>query len=98
MITSRCAVDELPGEAVSDEELTEIALAADPDGPLDPRAQPLEFFAPTHGVGLPQWYMPQVTRVRCSGWRMPVTVGIVAVLLALEALGLCSIFGQVVIG
>lgn len=46
---------------------------------------------------LPSWYMPAL-RGRLFGWRAGVVVVIVATLLTLEILGLCSAFGQVVIG
>lgn len=63
---------------------------SEPDG--IPRAP----IPPESGL-LSSWYMPAATR-RVHGWRAVVVVGIIVVLLVLEALGLCSVFGQVVIG
>ncbi len=42
--------------------------------------------------------MPAASASRVSGWRTPVVVTLVVTLLVLEALGLCSVFGQVVAG
>ena len=90
--------ESLPGEPVSDDELTMLALSGDPDCPLARDARPIEFHSSRVTHALPRWYMPEVAVTRFSGWRLPVALGIVVVLVALEALGLCSVFGQVVIG
>lgn len=88
----------LPGEPVSDDELAMLALTGDPDSPLEKDARPIEFHPAWTTNALPRWYMPEVAVTRFSGWRLPVALGIVVVLVALEALGLCSVFGHVVIG
>jgi hypothetical protein len=79
-------------------ELAEMALAAPFDTPLDPNAVPLVFSSPALEGRLPAWYMPAVAIRHCSGTKRAVIVSIVLALLVLEALGLCSVFGQVVIG
>jgi hypothetical protein len=85
-------------ETWSDDELEALALGAQPDAPLDDDAVPINLFGdPISGL-LPSWYMPPAVARHVTGWRTPVIVAIVAVLLGLEALGLCSIFGQVVVG
>lgn len=81
---------------ISDDELTTMALAAGADSPLGADAVPLHL-GPSYAM-LGSWYMAPISTKRLSGWRMPVVIAIVATLVALEALGLCSIFGQVVIG
>ena len=66
---------------VSDAELTELALAADPDAPIP--------------ALLPGWFMPVPMGARRSG-RTRRTVGlIVTSLLALNAAGLCVTYGVV---
>ncbi len=90
----------LDGSPITDAELEELALASDLEAPIPDDAVPIELAllsraAPT---GLASWYMPAVISARSSGWRRPVVIGIVGTLVVLEALGLCSVFGQVVIG
>jgi hypothetical protein len=82
-------------EALSDEELAELALAADPEAPLPDDAEP---FDPTGGDGeglLPSWYMPApVGGVAAQpGWRRRVGILVVATFLAINAAGLCSTYG-----
>ena len=86
-------------EPFSDEELCELALGADPDQPLDADAIPLAFSDARNFDLLPHWYMPPVmwSGGTCR-WRKAVIIVIVATLVTIEALGLCSVFGQVVIG
>jgi hypothetical protein len=91
------------GEApFTDEELTSLALAADPDGPLDPDAVSLVAWlgrvAPMlPGLpGLPQWYMPPASGARASRWRTVLVLAIVVALIAIDAWGLCSTYGSVV--
>ena len=86
----------LEGEGVTDEELTALALAADPDGPLDPDAVPLSFYLSQLPGQLPEWYMPAAaTRIR--RWRWPVVVAVVAALLLIAGSGLCVTYGQIVV-
>ncbi|HTW99200.1 MAG TPA: hypothetical protein VMD59_10510 [Acidimicrobiales bacterium] len=89
------------GEDVDEDEdlrqLTELALSASSDATLDAGALPL-LLSPSGARGLPEWYMPAVAVRHCGGTKRAVIVSIVLVLLLLEALGLCSVFGQVVIG
>lgn len=53
---------------------------------------------PAPAAALPAWYMPAVTLRHSSGAKRALVVSIVVTLVVLEALGLCSVFGQVVIG
>jgi len=77
---------------LSDEELTAIALAADPDAPLDPDAVPL-----THGRtnGLPTAYMPPLAAgpLPRSTIRTVAAFTIIAAFLAITALGFCATYG-----
>jgi hypothetical protein len=84
--------------ALTDEELEELALAADPDAPLDDDAVPMASFLGRDVGLLPQWYMPSPVGRSGGRWRAPVVLVIVAAFVVIEALGLCSTFGQVVPG
>ncbi len=80
----------------SDEELTALALAGDPDAPIDARAVPLPVpSSRTLGL-LPSWYMPAVALGRTHRYWKVVVVVLVATLFAIEAAGLCSTYGQLV--
>jgi hypothetical protein len=80
----------------TDEELTALALAADPDAPLDITAIPLTDSA-SSGLGLlPSWYMPAIALGRAQRYWKIVVVVLVATLIGIEAAGLCSTYGQLV--
>jgi hypothetical protein len=78
-------------ESFSDEELTELALDADPNAPLAPDAVPWNF-----GLGLnplPEWYMPRpMARGRGRGTRI-VVASLVVGFLVIGAFGLCITSG-----
>jgi hypothetical protein len=77
----------------SDEELTELALAADPDAPIDDEAVP--FGQREGGALLPDWYMPVPAGLARSP-RKRATVGLIVLsLLALNAAGLCVTYGVI---
>jgi hypothetical protein len=82
----------------TDGELTALALAADPDGPLDEDAVPLTSYADQSAAALPEWYMPPVRARRGTRRRTAVVLAIVIAFLVIEAVGLCSAYGQLVIG
>ncbi len=86
----------LGADEVTLEELTRLALAADPDAPLPEGAVPL---GPAVDDGpLPSWYMPAATTRRLRGGRgVAVAVLIVAALLMIVASGLCITYGQLTI-
>ena len=80
-------------ERLSDEELTALAMAADPDAPIPDDAVP--FGRRGDDALLPSWYMPvPATLVRSTSKRAAVGV-IVLSLLALNAAGLCVTYGVV---
>jgi hypothetical protein len=88
-------------EPVSDEELAAMALAADPDVAVDDDAVSLWQLTGSDSDGLlPAWYMPSPARGarQLRGWRRWVILVIVASFVALEAYGLCSTYGRVVLG
>ena len=86
-------------DEITDEELTTLALAADPDRPLDPDAVPIaEYLAQGPGL-LPTWYMAAVTaRAGANRWRTVIILAVVAAFLTIEAFGLCSTYGQLSLG
>ena len=93
------AYDE-PVEAVTDEELAALALAADPDAVVDADAVCFWDLAGGGPVDtLPAWYMPSpMGSRRLVGWRSRLarmTVGlVVASFVAINAAGLCNTYGQ----
>jgi len=78
----------------TEDELTALALAADPSGPIDEDAVPVAQYLGEHAGLLPSWYMPSPMTRTGSRWRIPVVVAIVAAFVIIEAFGLCSTFGQ----
>jgi hypothetical protein len=84
-------------DPITDEELTALALAADPAAPLDSHAVPLSVYLGQLPTLLPSWYMPPAMSSSGSKWRTPIILAIVAAFLIIEAYGLCSTYGQVVL-
>jgi hypothetical protein len=78
---------------ITDEELTALALAADPDGPLDPDAVPLGVYLSLLPSPLPEWYMPAAAS-GARWWRWPVVVPVIGALLLIAGFGLCATYGQ----
>ena len=83
---------------ISDDELVAEALAADPDAGVPDDAVSLwELDGRADGALLPDWYMPAAASSARRGWRRRVAVSLVATFLAINAAGLCSTYGHVVI-
>jgi hypothetical protein len=78
---------------LSDAELTELALAADPTVPLDDDAVPMSVHLGQFAASLPLWYMPPAVARGGRSWKVPVVVAIVGAFLLIEALGLCNTYG-----
>lgn len=79
-------------ESITDEELTSLALAADPDAPIPEDAVP---FGSDEGLAvdlLPSWYMPAPS-LRRSRKRTIVFAGLVFSLLIINVMGLCVTYG-----
>jgi hypothetical protein len=83
-------------EPLSDEELTALALAADPDAPIDTGAVPFTSSSSASLGLLPSWYMPAVALGTAQRYWKIVVLVLVATLFAIEAAGLCSTYGQLV--
>jgi hypothetical protein len=95
--------EELAGEELSDDELSALALAADPDMKLaDDAVSVWEVLGSgmTGGRGvLPEWYMPAPmsgARPQRRRWHRPVAMLIIASFLVIDGLGLCITYGQLV--
>jgi len=93
------------GGVISDEELTALALGADPDQGIDPAAVPLaQYLASIHETGesdpqgqvglLPSWYMAPVVSRRVGRIPQLIVLVVIATFVAIEAAGLCSTYGQ----
>ncbi len=76
------------------EELTELALAADPDLPFDLDAEPMAF-GQADGL-LPSWYMP--APARSTPWRSRTMGILILAIIGVNAMGLCVTYGFPEIG
>jgi hypothetical protein len=83
-------------EDISDDALTRLALAADPDPRLDDAVPIWQLLGEPQDAALPQWYMPSpMPRPRAvRGWRRRAIVLVVASFLAIDAYGLCNTYGD----
>jgi len=87
-------------EELTDEELTALALGADPHLALDDKAMPFWDYVGREQVEpLPSWYMPTPMRPRTiAGWRLVVVrcgvASVIASFVAINACGLCNTYGQ----
>jgi len=84
------------GADLTDDELTDLALAADSEQPLDPGAVPLALYSSRSPGFLPLWYMPPVVARAAGGWRRPLVFVLIAAFLAIDGFGLCITYGQLV--
>jgi hypothetical protein len=85
---------------ITDEELTALALAAEPDPPVPDDAVPLWDLIGADETLVSAWYMPSPTASHAAvgGWRRRIVVFLVAVFLVIEVAGLCSAYGVISIG
>lgn len=87
------SADSFAATEFTDEELAELALAADPDAPLPEDAMPLGTYLTQVPAALPLWYMPPVVRSGGRRWRTPIVLAVVSAFLLIDALGLCNTYG-----
>ena len=79
---------------ITDQELTELALAADPDEPLPKDAIPIGTYLSQIPSPLPLWYMPPVMRSgKGRRWKTPVVLAVVSAFVLIDAMGLCNTYG-----
>ena len=87
-------------DTIDDDELTRLALEADPDAPLDPDAVPIWDVLGEPAAGLlPPWYMaaPSGGRRRWSRRRRIVVLTLIVAFLTVDAYGLRSTYGYITI-
>lgn len=87
-------------ERVTDDELTALALAADPYALVPADAVAIRAIGPSGDEGLlPEWYMPSPTGGprRHRGWQRTVAYVLIGTFLAIDAAGLCSTYGWLTI-
>ncbi len=85
---------------LDDLELARLALEADPDAPVADDAVPVAEALGWPEGGLPAWYLPVAVpgaRLR-RRWQRTVVLSLVATLVVLEAMGLCTVFGHLTVG
>ena len=90
-----------PSDTLTDDELSALALAADPDAEVGDDAVSLwDLDASETDDLLPAWYMPSpMKRTRLlQGWRRTVVLLVIASFLLIDAYGLCSTYGWVGFG
>jgi hypothetical protein len=75
--------------AITDEELTALALAADPDLPLGDDAVPLRPLTADGEPLLPEWYMPAPGGRARRDWRSRVAISMAVGLVLINACGWC---------
>ena len=78
---------------ISDAELAELAMAADPDVSVQDDAVPLRSLGADDSTLLPEWYMPVVQRRASSDWRAAVAVSISVGLVLINAFAICVTYG-----
>jgi hypothetical protein len=78
---------------LSDEELTAMALAADPNAPIDRDAVPWLGGSAAHQSLLPDWYMPSPMAIRHGRGTQFAIIFIVLGFLIIDAFGLCVTSG-----
>ena len=79
--------------ALTDDELAELALAADPTERLEPDAVPLAGTSDDFAL-LPRWYMPAPIATRKSPWCTAVAIFLISAFVTITALGFCITYGR----
>ncbi len=91
-------VEAEPADDITLDELTRLALLADPDLPVPDDAVPVwELFEPDADSLLPAWYMPAPSGPTITGrrWKRVVALMLITAFLAINASGLCSTYGWI---
>ena len=87
-------------DEISDEELTLLAMAADPNVVVpDDAVSVWEFLGDDNDLLLPAWYMPAAAGQPRTGrrWKRIVVILIIIAFLVVDGYGLCSTFGSITI-
>lgn len=83
---------------VTDEELTALALAADPDAPLPDDAVPFTVPGADADGLLPSWYMPAAVRFPRSRMRTVAAILVISGFVVINVLGMCITYGSLTPG
>ena len=79
-------------DTFTDDELAELALAADPDAPIPDDAVPFGRSERDRSL-LPEWYMPAPSSTRRTRPRVLAVAAIVGSLIVVNGAGLCVTYG-----
>lgn len=79
--------------ALSDDELTALALAADPAAPVDPSTTPWRGAWASGPLLIPEWYMPRPSSTSRRRGALIVIGVVLAGFLTIDAFGLCITSG-----
>jgi len=86
---------------ISDDELTAMALAADPDTAVDDDAVSVWSLTETEPARyMPEWYMayPVGGSRLLHGWRRRIVILVIVSFVVIDAYGLCNTYGWVAFG
>lgn len=87
------SLDEIDSPSTfTDEELTTLALAADPHAPIDPDAMPWRGDDGQRSL-LPEWYMPRPMAIGRGRTTKIIIISIIVGFLLIDAFGLCVTSG-----
>ncbi|MEO7372078.1 MAG: hypothetical protein ABIZ69_14500 [Ilumatobacteraceae bacterium] len=78
---------------IGDDELTALALAADPEASVADDAVPMRSLGADADPLLPHWYMPAAASRARHDWRAIVAIGIAAGLVLGNAFAVCVTYG-----
>ena len=78
---------------ISDEELTALALAAEPGSPFADDAVPVRSLQAEGVPLLPDWYMPVSASRARKDWRAVVAIAIAVGLVLINAFAICVTYG-----
>jgi hypothetical protein len=91
VVAVECEFDD---DGIADEELTALALAADPEQPVGTDAVPIALPAAATSDLLPEWYMPApMSGARRGTGRRIVLAGVALLLVVINGAGLCVTYG-----
>lgn len=93
--------EQLAMMSITDDELTVLAMAADPDPTVADGPSFWEITGAPDRSPLPAWYMPApfggLSSSRRSRWRRPVAVLLLVAFLVIEGYGLCTTYGPTIL-
>jgi hypothetical protein len=84
---------EIDDDDIADDELTALAMAADPDQAVDADAIPIALSTDAMLDLLPEWYMPAPMSTGRGRARRVLLTGVALVLVVINGAGLCVTYG-----